>query len=267
LKQYLDLLKLVLANGWSKTDRTGIGTLSIFGSQLRFSLHNQLPVITTKKIHTTSIIEELLWFLKGSTNIRTLQAKGVSIWDEWADENGDLGPIYGKQWRSWPEYNTNSKKSIDQLSNLVEELKKNPDSRRHIVSAWNVAQLNEMALMPCHILFQFYVHDKKLSCQVYQRSADLFLGLPFNITSYSLLTYMIAHQTNLEPCELIWIGGDCHIYMNHLQQVKKQLERKPFLLPRLEFSRRPESLFEYEYNDFNIIDYRSHDKISASVAV
>ncbi len=268
MKEYLNLLDHLLKNGLPKSDRTGIGTISIFGWQMRFNLTNQLPVITTKKIHLTSVIEELLWFLSGETNIKPLKEKGVTIWNEWADKNGELGPIYGKQWRSWSNSKDNgNSEDIDQLSNLISQLKQNPNSRRHIISAWNVSELDKMALAPCHILFQFYVHDKKLSCQIYQRSADVFLGVPFNITSYALLTNMVAHQTNLEPWELIWTGGDCHLYNNHLDQAKKQLKNKPYKLPKLKFSRKPCSLFEYKRDDFIISKYRSHEKISADIAV
>jgi len=218
LKDYLRLLKFVLENGAERDDRTGVGTLSTFGEKLTFDLSKGLPVVTTKKIHLYSVIEELLWFLSGDSNVKALQEKGVTIWDEWADENGNLGPIYGKQWRRWRSTNNNGEmQEIDQIKNVINQLRTNPQSRRHIVSAWNVGELNEMALVPCHIMFQFYVHNGCLSCQVYQRSADIFLGLPFNITSYALLTYMVAHQTKMKPAKLIWIGGDCHLYKNHIQ--------------------------------------------------
>ena len=268
MKIYLDLVKHVLRNGIAKNDRTGVGTYSVFGWQMRFDLEKKIPVITTKKIHLKSVVEELLWFLDGKTNIRELQAKGVSIWDEWADSDGELGPIYGKQWRYWSDPKpSNPENSIDQISNVINELKINPDSRRMIISAWNVSEIPHMALTPCHILFQFYVANGKLSCQVYQRSADIFLGVPFNITSYAILTYMIAHQTGYETGELIWTGGDCHIYKNHVEQAKIQLNRDPFPSPKLKFNRRPKNVFSYNYKDFMFIDYNHHPTLKGSVAI
>lgn len=264
MKQYLDYLKYVLATGITKTDRTGVGTLSIFGYQMRFPLSEGFPLVTTKKLHTKSIFHELLWFLRGDTNIAYLHENGVSIWDEWADSEGNLGPIYGKQWRAW---STKDGSVIDQMNRLVEQIKTNPDSRRLIVSAWNVGELDKMALPPCHLLFQFYVANKKLSCQLYQRSADSFLGLPFNIASYALLTHMMAEQCNLEPGDFIWTGGDCHLYLNHLEQVKLQLSRTPYPLPRLSFKRKPPSLFDYQYDDIAILNYQSHPHIKGKVAV
>ena len=268
MKDYLTLLKFVLENGAERDDRTGVGTLSTFGERLVFDLSKGLPVVTTKKIHLYSVIEELLWFLSGNSNVKALQEKGVTIWDEWADENGDLGPIYGKQWRRWGSANNNGEmQEIDQIENVINQLKTNPHSRRHIVSAWNVGELNEMALAPCHIMFQFYVHNGSLSCQVYQRSADIFLGLPFNITSYALLTYMVAHQTKMKPAKLIWIGGDCHLYKNHIQQAKIQLNRKPFEVPTLSFKHNVKDIFSYQSSDFNILNYRHHEAIKAPIAV
>jgi thymidylate synthase len=268
LKLYLDLVNHVIQNGIPKNDRTGVGTYSVFGWQMRFNLEKKIPVVTTKKIHLKSVIEELLWFLDGKTNVRELQEKGVSIWDEWADSDGELGPIYGKQWRSWsaPEAN-NPNNSIDQISNVIKELKINPDSRRMIVSAWNVSEIPYMALTPCHILFQFYVANDKLSCQVYQRSADIFLGVPFNITSYATLTYMMAHQTGYQPGELIWTGGDCHIYKNHIEQAKIQLDRNPLPSPQLIFKRLPKSIFSYNFDDFSFIKYEHHPALKGSVAI
>ncbi len=258
----------MLKNGTPKTDRTGVGTFSIFGWQMRFDLENKLPVITTKKIHLKSVVEELLWFLSGKTNARELQKEGVRIWDEWADKDGNLGPIYGKQWRSWPDPKPeNPDNSIDQISIVLNEIKNNPNSRRLVVSAWNVAQIPKMALTPCHILFQFYISNNKLSCQVYQRSADIFLGVPFNITSYALLTYMMAQQTNYEPGELIWTGGDCHIYKNHLEQAHKQLDRNPFPSPELKFRRLPKNIFSYEFDDFLFTNYHHHPSLKGTVAV
>ncbi|MGO2585381.1 MAG: thymidylate synthase, partial [Brachybacterium tyrofermentans] len=245
-------------------DRTGTGTRSLFGKQIRFDLSQGFPLITTKRVHTRSIILELLWFLRGDTNARWLQEQGVSIWDEWADENGDLGPIYGAQWRSWP---TADGGVIDQISDVVEQIRTNPDSRRLIVSAWNPADIPTMALAPCHALFQFEVHDGKLSCQLYQRSADLFLGVPFNIASYALLTHMIAQQTDLEVGDFVWTGGDCHIYDNHVEQVTRQLSREPFPYPTLTIARRPESILDYELEDFEIDGYQHHKGIKAPVAV
>jgi thymidylate synthase len=264
MRQYLDFLRHIRQRGAPKDDRTGTGTLSVFGYQMRFDLDDGLPLVTTKKLHLPSIIHELLWFLTGDTNIRYLQEHGVSIWDEWADEHGDLGPVYGRQWRSWASADG---RSIDQLSRAVEELKGNPNSRRIIVSAWNVGELDRMALLPCHALFQLYVAAGRLSCQLYQRSADALLGVPFNIASYALLTHMLAQQCDLAVGDLIWTGGDCHLYLNHLQQVDLQLSRAPYPLPRLVLRRKPPSLFEYQYEDFEILDYRHHDAIKAPIAV
>lgn len=264
MKQYLDLLEHVIKNGEKKEDRTGTGTISVFGYQMRFDLSKSFPLLTTKKLHLKSIIYELLWFLKGDTNVNYLQENGVRIWNEWADENGNLGPVYGKQWRSWPDYEGNS---IDQISNLINDLNKNPDSRRLIVSAWNVADLPKMALMPCHTLFQFYVADGKLSCQLYQRSADIFLGVPFNIASYALLTLMIAHVAELEPGEFIHTFGDAHIYTNHLEQVKLQLSRKPYPAPVMKISRNVPNIFEFKYEDFVLENYQAHPHIKGQVAV
>ncbi|MGO2772757.1 MAG: thymidylate synthase [Brachybacterium tyrofermentans] len=261
---YEDLLREVMETGNAKGDRTGTGTRSLFGKQIRFDLSQGFPLITTKRVHTRSIILELLWFLRGDTNARWLQEQGVSIWDEWADENGDLGPIYGAQWRSWP---TADGGVIDQISDVVEQIRTNPDSRRLIVSAWNPADIPTMALAPCHALFQFEVHDGKLSCQLYQRSADLFLGVPFNIASYALLTHMIAQQTDLEVGDFVWTGGDCHIYDNHVEQVTRQLSREPFPYPTLTIARRPESILDYELEDFEIDGYQHHKGIKAPVAV
>jgi thymidylate synthase len=265
MKTYLQLVEHILAHGHHKADRTGTGTVSIFGYQMRFNLAEGFPLVTTKKVHTRSIIHELLWFLKGDTNLAYLHEHGVSIWDEWANEHGDLGPIYGYQWRSWP---TADGQSIDQLTEVLEQIKTNPDSRRHIVSAWNVGQLEKMALAPCHALFQFYVTaDKRLSCQLYQRSADVFLGVPFNIASYALLTHMVAQQCNLEVGEFIWTGGDCHLYVNHLEQAKLQLQRSPYPLPKLTIKRKPASLFDYAFEDFEILNYEAHPSIKAAIAV
>mgnify|MGYP001817099085 CR=1 FL=1 len=264
MQQYLDLMRHVLDTGAKKADRTGTGTLSVFGHQMRFDLADGFPMVTTKKLHTRSIIHELLWFLKGDTNIAYLKENKVSIWDEWADENGDLGPVYGAQWRSWPAPDGHH---IDQLAQVLQTLRTNPDSRRIIVSAWNVAELDKMALMPCHALFQFYVANGRLSCQLYQRSADIFLGVPFNIASYALLTHMVAQQSDLIPGEFIWTGGDCHLYLNHLDQVDQQLSRDPLPLPRLSILRRPESIAEYRYEDFDIQGYEFHPHIAAPVAV
>ncbi len=264
MKAYLDMMRHVLENGARKEDRTGTGTLSVFGHQMRFDLHAGFPLVTTKKLHLRSIIHELLWFLKGDTNIAYLKENGVRIWDEWADENGDLGPVYGAQWRSWP---TPSGRHIDQIERVVHQLKNNPDSRRIIVSAWNVAELERMALQPCHTLFQFYVADGRLSCQLYQRSADIFLGVPFNIASYSILTHMMAQQCGFEPGEFIWTGGDCHLYSNHLEQAQLQLQRDPFPPPRLIIGRKPDSIFDYVYDDFAIEGYQCHAPIKAAVAV
>ena len=264
MRQYHDLMKEVLAKGVQKSDRTGTGTVSVFGHQMRFNLADGFPMVTTKKLHLKSIIYELLWFLKGSTNNNWLKERGVSIWNEWAAPDGDLGPIYGYQWRSWPAPNG---QHIDQISEVVETIKKNPDSRRIIVSAWNVADIPRMALAPCHAFFQFYVADGKLSCQLYQRSADIFLGVPFNIASYALLTHMMAQQCNLEVGDFIWTGGDCHLYSNHLEQVNLQLSRDFFPLPKLNILRKPNSIFDYEFEDFEIVGYESHPHIKAPVAI
>ena len=264
MRQYHDLMKEVLAKGTPKSDRTGTGTLSVFGHQMRFNLADGFPMVTTKKLHLKSIIYELLWFLKGSTDNNWLKERGVSIWNEWAAPDGDLGPIYGYQWRSWPAPNG---QHIDQISEVLETIQKNPDSRRIIVSAWNVADIPKIALAPCHAFFQFYVADGKLSCQLYQRSADIFLGVPFNIASYALLTHMVAQQCNLEVGDFIWTGGDCHLYSNHLEQVELQLSRDFFPLPKLNILRKPDSLFDYEFEDFEIVGYESHPHIKAPVAV
>lgn len=264
MKQYLDLMRQVRDHGVRKNDRTGTGTLSVFGHQMRFDLRAGFPTVTTKKLHFRSIIHELLWFLQGDTNIAYLKDNGVSIWDEWANANGDLGPVYGHQWRSWPAPDG---RHIDQISRVIEQLKSNPDSRRIIVSAWNVADLERMALAPCHAFFQFYVADGRLSCQLYQRSADIFLGVPFNIVSYALLTHMVAQQTRLEPGDFIWTGGDCHLYLNHLEQVEAQLAREPKPLPKLLIKRQPDSIFDYRFEDFDIVGYESHPAIKAPVAV
>jgi thymidylate synthase len=261
---YLDFMRHVRDHGHRKDDRTGTGTLSVFGHQMRFDLARGFPLLTTKKVHTKSIVHELLWFLRGETNIAYLKANGVTIWDEWADANGDLGPIYGYQWRSWPAPDG---KHIDQLAGVVAEIRRNPDSRRLIVSAWNVGEIPRMKLPPCHAFFQFYVAGGRLSCQLYQRSADIFLGVPFNIASYALLTHMVAQQCDLEAGEFIWTGGDCHLYLNHLDQVAIQLSRAPYPLPRLVFRRRPPTLFEYAYDDIEIVGYRSHPALTAPVAV
>ncbi len=264
MQQYLDLMRHVRDNGNRKDDRTGTGTLSIFGHQMRFDLARGFPMVTTKKLHTRSIIYELLWFLSGDTNVGYLNDNKVTIWDEWADENGDLGPVYGAQWRSWPAPDG---QCIDQLEQVLQTLRTNPNSRRIIISAWNVAELDKMALMPCHALFQFYVADGKLSCQLYQRSADIFLGVPFNIASYALLTHMVAQQTGLKVGDFIWTGGDCHLYLNHLEQVEEQLARKPLPLPRLSIQRKPESMTDYRFEDFEIMGYEFHPHISAPIAI
>jgi thymidylate synthase len=264
MRQYHQLMQHVLAQGVQKSDRTGTGTLSVFGYQMRFNLADGFPMVTTKKLHLKSIIYELLWFLNGSTNNDWLKERSVSIWNEWAAPDGELGPIYGYQWRSWPAPNG---QHIDQISEVVNSIKTNPDSRRLIVSAWNVADIPRMALAPCHAFFQFYVADGKLSCQLYQRSADIFLGVPFNIASYALLTHMVAQQCNLEPGEFIWTGGDCHLYSNHLEQVELQLSRKPFPLPQLKIGRKPASLFDYAFEDFEIVGYECHPHIKAPVAI
>src|SRR5450631_4140949 len=264
MRQYLDLMQQVLTRGQKKMDRTGTGTLSIFGAQLRFDLAAGFPLLTTKKVHLKSIIHELLWFLKGETNTRYLRENGVTIWDEWADAEGNLGPVYGYQWRSWPAPDG---RHIDQISQTLELIRKNPDSRRMLVSAWNVADLDKMALLPCHAFFQFYVAGGRLSCQLYQRSADIFLGVPFNIASYALLTHLIAQQTDLDVGDFVWTGGDCHLYLNHLEQVETQLSRAPLPLPKLVIKRRPASLYEYRYEDFEIDGYVPYPAIKAPVAV
>lgn len=264
MKQYLDLMRHVRDNGAVKGDRTGTGTLSVFGYQMRFDLADGFPMVTTKKLHTRSIIHELLWFLSGDSNIRYLKENGVSIWDEWADENGDLGPVYGVQWRSWP---TPDGRRIDQIAQIMRQLKETPDSRRILLSAWNVAEIDNMALPPCHCLFQFYVADGKLSCQLYQRSCDIFLGVPFNIASYALLTHMLAQQADLDVGDFVWTGGDCHLYSNHLEQADKQLSRDILPLPTLSLKRKPDSIFDYRYEDFEILNYKSHPHIKAAVAV
>ncbi|MEX5269312.1 thymidylate synthase [Kocuria sabuli] len=266
---YEDLLREVLEEGVHKPDRTGTGTRSVFGRQIRFDLARSFPLLTTKRVHFRSLALELLWFLRGDSNVRWLQERGVSIWDEWADEHGELGPVYGVQWRSWP---TPGGGSIDQIAKVVEQIRTNPDSRRHVVTAWNPAEVDEMALPPCHALFQFYVEPAedgpgRLSCQLYQRSADMFLGVPFNIASYALLTVMVAQQTDLVPGEFVWTGGDCHVYDNHVDQVREQLSREPYPYPRLRLARRPPSLFDYAYADFELLDYRHHPAIKAPVAV
>lgn len=263
MNTYEDLLRHVLENGATKTDRTGTGTISTFGAQLRFDLEAGFPLITTKRVFMRGIAEELFWFLRGETNARSLQAKGVYIWDEWADENGDLGGVYGAQWRSWPTPNGGH---IDQIAQVLDQIRNTPDSRRMVVSAWNVAELDNMALPPCHMMFQFYVADGKLSCQLYQRSADLFLGVPFNIASYALLTHMVAQQTGLEVGEFIWTGGDVHIYNNHFDQVEEQLSRDPYPYPQLKLNKAP-SLFEYELEDIEIVNYQHHPAIKAPIAV
>ena len=264
MHQFQDFMRHVLENGTPKSDRTGTGTLSVFGYQMRFNLEEGFPLVSTKKLHLKSIIYELLWFLTGNTNNQWLKNRGVSIWDEWAGPDGDLGPVYGYQWRSWPAPNG---KHIDQIQEILDTIQKNPDSRRMIVSAWNVADIPKMALAPCHAFFQFYIADGKLSCQLYQRSADIFLGVPFNIASYALLTHMIAQQCHLGVGDFIWTGGDCHLYSNHLDQVNLQLSREPFPLAKLNIKRHPATLFDYQFEDFEIIGYQSHPPISAPVAV
>jgi len=264
VQQYLEFLRHILDTGVSKKDRTGVGTLSTFAYQMRFDLTKGFPLLTTKKLSLRSIIHELLWFIQGDTNTKYLKDNNVTIWDEWADANGDLGPVYGKQWRSWP---TADGKTIDQLKSVIDQIKTNPDSRRLIVSAWNVGEIPKMKLPPCHLLFQFYVANNKLSCQLYQRSADAFLGVPFNIASYSLLTHMVAQQCDLGVGEFIWTGGDCHIYSNHLEQVNLQLSRTPYHLPQLVIKRKPDSIFDYQYEDFEIENYKAHPHIKAEVAV
>ncbi|MBL0887552.1 thymidylate synthase [Myceligenerans indicum] len=260
---YEDLLRDVLATGTRKSDRTGTGTRSVFGRQFRYDLSQGFPLVTTKKVHLKSIVYELLWFLRGESNVRWLQKHGVTIWDEWADEFGELGPVYGVQWRSWP---TPSGGQIDQIAKVVDQIRTNPDSRRHIVTAWNPAEVDDMALPPCHAMFQFYVADGKLSCQLYQRSADLFLGVPFNIASYALLTHMVAAQAGLDAGDFVWTGGDCHIYDNHVEQVTTQLTRDPYPYPILRLAPR-DSIFDYEYEDIQVLDYVSHPGIKAPIAV
>lgn len=264
MKQYLDLMRHVRDNGTVKGDRTGTGTISVFGHQMRFDLSEGFPLVTTKKLHLRSIIHELLWFLMGDSNIRYLKENGVSIWDDWADENGDLGPVYGVQWRNWP---TPDGRTVDQISQIMQQLRETPDSRRIMLSAWNVGEIENMALPPCHCLFQFYVADGKLSCQLYQRSCDIFLGVPFNIASYALLTHMLAQQADLEVGDFVWTGGDCHLYSNHLEQADEQLGRDVLPLPQLRINRRPESIFDFQFEDFEILNYESHPHIKAAVAV
>jgi thymidylate synthase len=264
MRQYLEFLHHIRDSGARKEDRTGTGTLSVFGYQMRFDLGEGFPLVTTKKLHLRSIIHELLWFLKGETNVKYLRDNAVTIWDEWADERGDLGPVYGKQWRSWAAADG---REIDQLSRVVDELKVNPNSRRLVVSAWNVGELDKMALLPCHALFQFYVAERRLSCQLYQRSADALLGVPFNIASYALLTHMVAQQCDLELGDFIWTGGDCHLYLNHLEQTDLQLSRTPYPLPSLSIRRKPPGLFDYVYDDFDIRNYQCHAAIKAPIAV
>ncbi|MFY7698324.1 MAG: thymidylate synthase [Legionella sp.] len=264
MNNYHQLINHILTQGTEKNDRTGTGTRSIFGYQMRFDLAEGFPLVTTKKLHTRSIIHELLWFLRGDTNVAYLHEHGVSIWDEWADDEGNLGPIYGKQWRNWPASDGHC---IDQLLEIITQIKTNPHSRRLIVSAWNVGELDKMALAPCHTLFQFYVANQRLSCQLYQRSADVFLGVPFNIASYALLTHMVAQQCDLDVGEFIWSGGDCHLYLNHLEQARQQLERKPYPLPQLQLKRKPASLFDYQFEDFEILNYQSHPAIKAPIAI
>ena len=264
MRQYLDLMSHVLEHGDHKTDRTGTGTLSVFGGQMRFRLQDGFPLLTTKKLHTRSIIHELLWFLQGDTNIRYLKENGVSIWDEWADENGDLGPVYGKQWRRWE---TADGRSVDQITRLVEGIRRNPDSRRHLVTAWNPGEVDNMALPPCHALFQFYVANGRLSCQLYQRSADIFLGVPFNIASYALLTHMIAQACDLAPGDFVWTGGDCHLYLNHLEQAREQLSREARPLPQLRINPAVKDAFAFRFEDFTLEGYDPHPHIKAPVAV
>ena len=264
MRQYLSLMREVRDNGTRKDDRTGIGTLSVFGHQMRFDLIEGFPLVTTKKLHLRSIIHELLWFLRGDSNIAYLQENGVSIWDKWADENGELGPVYGVQWRSWP---TTDGGSVDQITQIMQQLRDNPDSRRIILSAWNVAEIDNMALPPCHCMFQFYVADGKLSCQLYQRSCDIFIGVPFNIASYALLTHMLAQQADLSVGDFVWTGGDCHLYSNHIEQADEQLQRETLPLPRLAIKRRPPTIFDYAFDDFEILNYEAHPHIRAAVAV
>ena len=264
MKQYLELLQHILDNGTLKEDRTGTGTYSVFGYQMRFDLSQGFPLMTTKKLHTRSIIHELLWFIRGETNIKSLNEVGVSIWDEWADEHGNLGPVYGAQWRSWP---TSDGHSIDQLTELIDQIKINPDSRRHIISAWNVGEIHKMALPPCHTMFQFYVADGKLSCQLYQRSADVFLGVPFNIASYALLLQMVAHVTGLQAGEFVHTFGDVHLYANHVDQARLQLQRDPYPLPVMEIIKPADTIYDFTYEHFALEDYQAHPHISAPVAV
>jgi thymidylate synthase len=264
MEQYLDLLKHVKEHGLKKEDRTGTGTISVFGYQMRFDLSEKFPLLTTKKLHLKSILHELIWFLNGDTNIKYLKDNGVSIWDEWADENGDLGPVYGAQWRSWK---TADGRTLDQITDVIDQIKNNPDSRRLIVSAWNVGELDKMALMPCHTMFQFYVADGKLSCQLYQRSADIFLGVPFNIASYALLTMMIAQVCDLKLGEFVHTLGDAHLYSNHLQQVDEQLSRQPFPLPVMKINSEVNSIFDFKFDDFELQNYESHPSIKAPIAV
>ena len=264
MKQYLDLLDHVMANGTKKADRTGTGTISVFGYQMRFNLNDGFPVLTTKKLHLKSIIHELLWFISGNTNIKYLTDNGVKIWNEWADKDGNLGPVYGSQWRSWPSHDG---RKIDQLKQVIESIQKSPDSRRHIVSAWNVGELDKMALPPCHVLFQFYVSDGKLSCQLYQRSADIFIGVPFNITSYALLTMMIAQVTGLNPGDFVHTFGDAHIYLNHIDQVKLQLTRKPYPLPVMEINPEVKDINKFRIEDFKLVNYNSHPHIKGDISV
>lgn len=268
MQAYLDLMRHVLTHGVEKADRTGTGTRSVFGWQMRFALSDGFPLVTTKKVHTKSIVHELLWFLRGETNVRSLQAAGVSIWDEWADASGELGPVYGRQWRAWPDPRPEDPhRTIDQIAWVIAEIQRNPDSRRLIVSAWNVGQIPDMALAPCHAFFQFYVANGQLSCQLYQRSADIFLGVPFNIASYALLTHLVAAQTDLAVGDFVWTGGDCHLYSNHFAQAREQLSRTPLPLPQLRLARRPDSIFDYAYEDILIEGYQSHPAIKAPVAV
>ncbi|MFK7694698.1 thymidylate synthase [Paenibacillus sp. HJGM_3] len=264
MKSYLELLKDIRDNGVRKEDRTGTGTISVFGRQLRFDLQQGFPLLTTKRIHLKSVIHELIWFLSGATNIQYLTDNKVSIWDEWADADGNLGPVYGSQWRTW---HTPDGRVIDQITNVVEAIRRNPDSRRHLVNAWNVGEIDKMALPPCHYAFQFYVANGKLSCMFQMRSVDTFLGLPFNLASYALLTHMVAEQCGLDVGDLVWTGGDVHIYLNHLEQVELQLSREPFPLPTLRINRKPDSIFDYRYEDFEFVDYRYHPSIKAPIAI
>jgi len=264
MQQYLDLLRHIRERGAEKSDRTGTGTKSVFGYQMRIDLAEGFPLLTTKKLHLKSIVYELLWFLQGDTNVRYLKEHGVSIWDEWADDQGELGPIYGKQWRAWPGPDG---RPIDQISRTIDLIRRNPDSRRIVVNAWNVGELEQMSLTPCHALFQFWVGEGKLSCQLYQRSADVFLGVPFNIASYALLTHMFAQQCDLAVGDFVWTGGDCHLYLNHLEQAKEQLQRTPLPLPRLAIKRKPPSIFEYEFEDFQLLNYQAHPSIKAPIAI